>query len=106
MMGKTWWWVRLGLASLACVLSIEVTGSQRITHPTCGNIDGIQTCDLVTGGWPVAFVRDGPFSPVGSVDLLGVALGLDEVLWPQLALNGLCWLAGFTLLGGLFGRRR
>lgn len=75
----------LASAALALVLTLTstaVSGRARMVYP---DIMGCERgCAVAAAGLPAPFIVDYPgLSPVGRVDLVGVLLGLDRVLWAR-----------------------
>jgi hypothetical protein len=73
-------------------LSLVVPG-----HVTavCGDLGTPIYCSVLAYGFPLPFLADSQgISPVGSVarDPLSIAIGEDDLLWPQLGLALLFWM--------------
>jgi hypothetical protein len=80
------------LAAALTYASLAVPGS---VSAICANLGTPTYCPVLAYGFPLPFIADSQaVSPVGSVtrDPLSLLTGLDEVLWPQLAITSLFWL--------------
>ena len=64
-------------------------------------------CDVVARGWPAAFVVDGATtSPVGSADLVGVLVGVDDLDAGAFAKTALFWSLASALAARFLRRAR
>ena len=73
-------------------MSLVVPGH---VEAVCGNLGSPNYCLVLAYGFPLPFLADSQaISPVGSVarDPLSIAIGLDDLLWPRLALAFLFWM--------------
>jgi hypothetical protein len=73
----------------------------------CANLGTPVICPVLAYGFPLPFIADSQaVSPVGSVarDPLALLAGVDEVLWPQLALSASYWLL-LVVIGRVLWRR-
>jgi hypothetical protein len=87
------------LATVATLCSTVVAGkvsAVQLGNPGCEN-----DCDYLAAGWPYPYIVDGPgVSPIGSVDVLGVVMGVDSVFPSALAKTFAFWL-GLLLASAL-----
>lgn len=82
----------LGTAAALTYSSLAVPGS---IVALCSNVTRPIYCPVLAYGYPAPFLADSQaVSPVGSVarDPLSLLVGLDDLLWPQLALTTSFWL--------------
>ena len=97
--------VGLALAVLIAALTSlhERQGREFVHYEGVG--PGLDSMRVVVAGWPIPYLFDSPyFSPVGSADLVGGLLGLDDIRWGRFALDVL--LAWGALAGAAWGVRR
>ena len=93
----------LSAAALA-YLSLAVLGR---VMAVCSNVDTPVYCPVLAYGLPLPFLADSQaVSPVNSVarDPLSLLIGLDDMLWPRLALALSFWLL-VPLIGWIGWRR-
>jgi hypothetical protein len=93
------------LAAALAYASLVVPGSANVV---CSNVGTPIYCPVLAYGFPLPFLADSQgISPVGSVarDPLSLLIGLDDVLWPRLALTGAFWLL-VTMAGRWLWLRR
>ena len=93
------------VALCATICSSWLPRKTLVTHPS---IMGCENgCDVAAGGWPLIYVVDGmTISPVGSADLLGGLIGLDDIRWEMFALNFVVWLSAIAIVAFVFSKRR
>jgi len=85
-------------------LSLVVPG-----HVTavCVNLGTPIYCSVLAYGFPLPFLADSQaISPVGSVarDPLSIAIGMDDLLWPQLVIAFLFWIFTVTISASVWRR--
>jgi hypothetical protein len=72
--------------------SLAIPGS---VFAVCSNVTTPIYCPVLAYGFPIPFLADSQaVSPVGSVarDPLSLIVGLDDLLWAEMGLDGLFWL--------------
>jgi hypothetical protein len=97
--------VGLGAAALTYA-SLAVPGR---VSAVCSNVGTPVHCPVLAYGFPLPFLADSQgISPLGSVarDPLSLLIGLDDVLWPRLALSGLFWMLVVVIARWAWLRRR
>lgn len=85
-------------------LSLVVPGHVKAV---CGNLGTPIYCSVLAYGFPLPFLADSQaISPVGTVarDPLSIAIGLDDLLWPQLGLALLFWMLVVTISASAWRR--
>lgn len=66
----------------------------------CSEVGTPVSCPVLAYGFPLPFIADSQaVSPVGSVarDPLSLFIGLDDILWPELAISGFFWFDAIVI---------
>ena len=85
------------IATVCTIASSGIPSRFRIVRP---DIMGCENgCMVAAGGWPFAYVVDGMnTSPVGSADLMGALIGLDDLHWDRFGATFLIWLVAVAVV--------